>query len=262
VEEMSTVNDTSKYVYCIIESAEPLIFAAVPIGGGQRVFTVHYQDLAAVVSESNLKKYTVCREHAIAHQKVLEAVLSERTLLPVRFGTVTETESDVINFLLKPRYKELKTLLKHMNDKNQYGLRVLWSDEKQVFKEILEENSDIKKLKNRLSQIPTHLSLNQQIELGHMVEAALMEKKEVCQSRVMKPLSKIACEVKENDLYGNHMFVNANFLIEKSRQDEFDAMINTLAESYGSGVLFKYIGPIPPYNFVEIIVNLKDVRLC
>ncbi|WP_215832333.1 GvpL/GvpF family gas vesicle protein [Pelorhabdus rhamnosifermentans] len=259
---MSTVNGTGKYVYCIIESAEPLTFAAVPISGGQRVFTVHYQDLAAVVSESNLKKYTVNREHVIAHQKVLEAVLSERTLLPVRYGTVTETENDIIKFLLQPRYKELKGLLKHMNDKNQYGLRVLWSDEKQVFKEILEENYEIKKLKNKLSKITARRSLDQQIELGHMVEAALIEKKEVCRLGVMKPLSKIACEVKENELYGNHMFVNANFLIEKSRQDEFAGKINALAESYGSGVLFKYIGPIPPYNFVEIIVNLKDGRLC
>lgn len=256
MKEMRTVNDTNRYIYCIIKADQPIIFAAQPIGNGQKVFTVHYQDLAAVVSEADSKKYTVNRENAIAHQKVLETVLAEHTLLPVRFGTVTENESDIIASLLKPRYGELKAMLKNMNDKKQYGLRVLWADEKQVFKEILEENPQINKLKKKLSKTPALISLNQQVELGHMVEDALMAKKEACRSGVMKPLSKIACEIKESELYGNQMFVNDNFLIEKSRQEEFDAKINTLAESYGSGVLFKYIGPIPPYNFVEIIVDL------
>jgi len=253
---MRKVNDNNRYIYCIIKAAQPLIFAAKPIGGGQKVFTVHYQDLAAVVSEADSKKYTVNRENAIAHQKVLETVLAEHTLLPVRFGTVTKNESDIIASLLKPRYGELKAMLKNMNDKKQYGLRVLWADEKLVFKEILEENHQIKKLKNKLSKTPAQISLNQQVELGHMVEEALMAKKEACRFGVMKPLSKIACEIKESELYGNQMFVNDNFLIEKSRQEEFDAKVNALAESYGSGVLFKYIGPIPPYNFVEIIVDL------
>ena len=40
------------YVYCIIEANEPRDFGTIGIGGrGDEVYTVHYRDLAAVVSE-------------------------------------------------------------------------------------------------------------------------------------------------------------------------------------------------------------------
>jgi hypothetical protein len=43
------------YVYCIIESAEPRSFGKIGIGGrGDEVYTVHQEDLAAVVSRSPL----------------------------------------------------------------------------------------------------------------------------------------------------------------------------------------------------------------
>jgi len=41
-----------KYVYCVIQSADPLRFGAAGIGdNGTEIHTVHYRDLAAVVSE-------------------------------------------------------------------------------------------------------------------------------------------------------------------------------------------------------------------
>src|SRR6266850_306345 len=40
-----------KYVYCIIRSDRPRDFGSIGIGGGQRVYTVGFNDLAAVVSD-------------------------------------------------------------------------------------------------------------------------------------------------------------------------------------------------------------------
>ena len=44
-----------KYVYCIIRLDKPKDFGSVGIGGGQRVYTVHYRDLAAIVSDTLLR---------------------------------------------------------------------------------------------------------------------------------------------------------------------------------------------------------------
>ena len=44
--------DGGKYVYCIIRSDRNREFGAIGIGGGQTVFTVAFQDLAAVVSDT------------------------------------------------------------------------------------------------------------------------------------------------------------------------------------------------------------------
>jgi len=44
------------YVYCIIESEEPRTFGKIGIGGrSDEVFTVHYRDLAAVVSHARFR---------------------------------------------------------------------------------------------------------------------------------------------------------------------------------------------------------------
>ena len=41
-----------KYVYCIIRSVRQREFGGIGIGGGQRVYTVQHNDLAAVVREA------------------------------------------------------------------------------------------------------------------------------------------------------------------------------------------------------------------
>src|SRR6266480_5198205 len=46
------------YVYCIIEASEPRTFGKIGIGGrGDDVYTIHYRDLAAVVSQAALQVY-------------------------------------------------------------------------------------------------------------------------------------------------------------------------------------------------------------
>src|SRR5258708_32557975 len=57
------------YVYCIIESGEPRTFGKIGIGApGDEVFTVHYRDLAAVVSRAPLVVYDPTRDNARTHE--------------------------------------------------------------------------------------------------------------------------------------------------------------------------------------------------
>ncbi|TME32837.1 MAG: hypothetical protein E6I66_04460 [Chloroflexi bacterium] len=59
------------YVYCIIECGEPRTFGKIGIGGrGDDVFTVHYRDLAAVVSRAALQVYDPTRENALTHARL------------------------------------------------------------------------------------------------------------------------------------------------------------------------------------------------
>ena len=72
-----------KYVYCIIRLDKPKDFGSVGIGGGQRVYTVHYRDLAAIVSDTPLVIYDPTREHVLAHEFVNETVMREFTVIPM-----------------------------------------------------------------------------------------------------------------------------------------------------------------------------------
>ena len=60
-----------KYVYCVIRSEEPLRFGAIGLGAvPAEVSTVHYKDIAAVVSDTPLEVLDATRENVLAHERV------------------------------------------------------------------------------------------------------------------------------------------------------------------------------------------------
>src|SRR5205085_8245244 len=91
--------DGGKYVYCIIRSDRQHDFGSIGIGGGQRVMTVAYRDLAAVVSDTPIVIYDPTRENVLAHEFVNETVMREFTVIPMSFGTVFRSEDDVTELL-------------------------------------------------------------------------------------------------------------------------------------------------------------------
>src|SRR6266850_8474180 len=119
------------YVYCIIECGEPRTFGKIGIGArGDDVFTVHYRDLAAVVSRAALQVYDPTRENALTHEHVNEVVMIDNgfTPVPMSFGTLFKTEEDTTEFL-KDTYDALRDVLQKMKDKLEFGLKVNWDRE-------------------------------------------------------------------------------------------------------------------------------------
>jgi hypothetical protein len=51
------------------------------------------------------------------------------------------------------------------------------------------------------------------------------------------------------------MILNAAFLVEKAREPEFDAAIQALDAEMNNLMTFKYIGPLPPFNFVDLVIS-------
>ena len=81
--------EEGKYLYCRIENSNARNFG--PIGIGDRedeVTNIPYGELSAVVSSIPMSKYVVSRETMAAHEKVLEEVMKDCTVLLVRFYTV------------------------------------------------------------------------------------------------------------------------------------------------------------------------------
>jgi len=197
----------------------------------------------------------------LAHEKVLEAVMREYTLLPVRFGTVTNPVSSTqdIQKLLASRYEEFMMLLEDMADKVELGLKAFWRDEKAVFQEIVAENAGIRGLLASLSNKPSEIVRFEGIPLGQMVKEALDQKRRQEAARVLRPLRGIALRVRENATLVDRMILNAAFLVHKTRVADFDEAVGRLDEELGPRIAFKYVGTVPPYNFVNIVVNWQEV---
>ena len=254
--------ELGKYLYCIIPCQEERSFNAVAIGSEDgRVYTMCHTGLAVVVSDSPVKQYESTRQNMMAHERVLETVLRETTLLPVRFGTVTDSTSppQSIRKLLASRFAEFKKLLSEIEGKVELGLRVFWRDEKAIFEEIVAENTDIRRLRDSLSGKSAAATHFDRIHLGEMVQAALNRKRVSEATMILQPLHRLAHDVRENEVLGNRMIVNAAFLVDSRREPEFDQEVSKLDERLRERTVFKYIGSAPPYNFVNIVVDWKEL---
>ncbi len=51
---------------------------------------------------------------------------------------------------------------------------------------------------------------------------------------------------------GEAMFANLVFLIDKSKESEFDQAVQQIGESHQQEADFKYIGPSPAFHFVDL----------
>jgi len=245
--------DSKKYFYCIALTKEQRVFNIPGMDGTSRVYTVNFNDLAAVLSDSSVERYSLSRQNLLAHQKVLEEVMKEFVLLPVKFGTQAKNVEDILKVLTK-RYSEFKQSLEYFTGKNQMSLKVLWTDMSEVYREITNSDPTVKKISEE-ARAGRVSSRNDLIEIGQYVEQKLTEKKETERENVVRGLKKYARLVNLKDNYGDAMFVNGDFLIDQDKQELFDGQLNQIAQLYGARAYFKYIGPMPPYDFIQIFVD-------
>lgn len=245
-------------MYSIIAAQAPEKFGPIGIGGrGDECRTVHHEGLAAVVSVSPAKKYKVSRDNLLAHEKVIEAVMRAHTVLPVRFGTIAANEEKVKKILAQ-EYDRFLDLLNKMEGKRELGVKALFKEEA-IFKMILDKYGDIRALKEQIAPLPAVNTHFQRAEIGRMVEVALQKEKDARQAVLLDALTPLALEVKTNGLYGDMMILNAAFLVEQSREPEFDRKVQELADQDGAAVKYKYIGTVPPFNFVNIEISTADL---
>ena len=248
-----------KYIYCIIGTKQERNFGPLGIGGrGDEVLTIGYDDLSMVVSSHFLTKLVVNRENMLAHEKVIEEVMKEfDSVLPVRFSTIASNADEIRN-LLDRRYREFRNLLKDMDHKVELGVKGIWRNIGIIFKEITEENREIKKLKEKIQNDIGKKNTQAKMEVGKMVEKALAKKKDIEAEGIVDALRRTAFDCKLNKTTGDEMFINAAFLVDKGREKEFDNIMDDLSEEYKDRIKFMYAGPLPVFNFVNITIYPEE----
>ena len=243
-----------KYVYCIIKSERPLSFGALGIGNEPaNVQTVHYRDIAAVVSNTPMVVQDPTRDNVLAHQRVNETVMQQHTVIPMSFGTVFKTDDDIME-LLRSAYDAFTDVLNKMQDKFEFGLKVLW-DRDQIIREIEEQDEDIRRLKGEISSQKgsTYFA---RMQYGRLIDAALQSRSERYVAEIFEALRDVSVASRSNKPIGDRMIMNAAFLVARDTEQAFDARVKDIGSKYDK-LTFRYTGPWPPYNFVNIRLKLE-----
>jgi len=249
-----------KYVYCIT-AAQPDGEQVRKTGiDGADVYSLCFNGLAAVVSDTPAKKYPVAREHLILHEAVVEEIMKNRAVLPVRFCTIADDEQMVMKILAR-EHDRFIDLLREIDGKVELGLKAVFK-EGAIYRDIVADYDEIRIKKEEIEKNTDVYGRQKLMEIGAMIENALEQEKTRFKEHILKSLEPFSVKFKVNKTYGERMIINASFLVDKAKENLVDLRVNELNDRYGTKITFKYVGPLPPFNFVTVTIATGGYATC
>lgn len=206
--------------------------------------------LAALVTDAPADGIEPTRRNMLAHTALLERAMARATVLPMRFGTIAP-DAPTLSRCLANHAPAFRGALDAIAGRVELGVKASWKDGI-VFREIVEQDSALRSLRDRLRTRPQAETYHDRIELGRRVEAALAARRAEEATAILQALSPLAeaeaglKEVEES------MILNRAFLVPRAQEAAFDAAMQDLATAHGERIAFRYVGPVPPYNFVRL----------
>ena len=239
-----------KYIYGIMEEPEPRAFSFSGVGNAE-VYTINHRELAAVVSDTPLEEIDPTRQNVRAHTVVQDELLKNYTLLPMGFGMIAGSKDDALK-LLEKNYQGLTRELVRLAGKVEVELKVFW-DQETMIKELQGRSEELTRLKAKINDAPSPIEAQRLlIEAGQLVERIVLDWKARYADRVYTVLKGLSIDAKLNSPLGIKNVLNASFLVERGKEDNFQKEVFKLDSQYQGKVNFKYIGPLAPYNFVNV----------
>lgn len=242
------------YLYCVVQGELARSLAGEVGLVDTAVYSLSHDGLTVVLSDVPEASYEQTRRNMLAHTRIQELVLAQQEILPVRFNTVAPTKQAIYDKLLIARHDELVGLFGTIHGRVELGLKAYWYEER-LFDDVLAENEPIRVLRDQLQGTSEAESYYERIRLGEMIEAAIDAKRERERAQILDKLVPLAEKHRLSHIGTERMVLNASFLLPRAREKLFDTAVEELDQALGQRMKFKYIGPVPPYNFVNLIVH-------
>lgn len=239
-----------KYIYGIIEEPQSRRFSFSGVGD-TKVYTLNYQELAAIVSDTELQEIDPTRRNVHAHAVVQDELLRDYALLPMGFGMIANNEDEVLK-LLEKNYQGLVSEIKRLVGKIEAELKVFW-DQEAMTKQLQGESQELAKFQAKINAASSPIEArNLLLQAGMQVERVALSWRDKYAQRVYDILRKLSFDARLNNPLGIKNILNASFLIDRHKEGEFKEEVYRLDSEYQGKVNFKYVGPLPPYNFVNL----------
>jgi Gas vesicle synthesis protein GvpL/GvpF len=217
----------------------------------QPVELVERGELAALVSDAPRVPVKASRRNLMAHSRVLQSVIGERCVLPMRFGVAMPDRDAVAEELLGENAGWLTSQLNVFETYVELDVRALCRED-DLLRAVVTERPQLAELRESLRGRPGPATHYERIRLGELVASAVAEKREEISGRVVDALGPLAAATKPTDPLHEEMLASLAFLVDRGRVREFDAAVETLDRGLADEIRLQYVGPLPPHNFVDV----------
>jgi Gas vesicle synthesis protein GvpL/GvpF len=239
------------YLFCAIQEKVPKKFGTVKLNERiSGVYTIHYNNVAMVVSKVS-GEVLPARNNLMAHQKIISEVMKQYSVIPMSFGNVFHSKNDVL-LIMEHLNEEFEKLFSHLENKMEVGLKVI--PKKEWIEQEMKNNPLLNEWKSKQKD---QANFYEQIQLGEQAQNFILNLEEKVSTEIFEALLELAEAGKQNKTIPGKTLLNAAFLVDIAHEASFDNKVNELYELWRDKAEFKYSGPWPAYNFVNITLRIE-----
>lgn len=266
---------TGVYLYCFTRAGAARKIAAAGVDERSVVTALEGSAAAAVVSTIAIQDFAgdgaaadvqdpqqlVLR--ACRHEQVIEEVMREAPVLPVRFGTVFSS-GQLLEEFLAGKEQEVARILDHISDKEEWAVKG-FLDSTRARDWLMASDPALAESRRCLPEAPGARYL-QQKRLDARADEAVRSWRRQLVGEVwtrLEPHVVDACALRPQpgNLTGRNdeMVLNVAYLMLKGNLDAFRKEVEAVGSAYAQqGLTLELTGPWPPYNFCPPLREGQD----
>lgn len=241
---------TRYYLYGIFPAPGPQGLSLQGLDN-EPVNTHQLGDFVFLYSNACQKRYLASRNNLLTHERVLETAMQHgyHTLLPLQFGLAVKDWDQVQQDLVSPYQAAMVDLFQRLKGCREVSIKVLWEPTAEL-ERLMVENDDLRHQRDQLEG--TQLSMEQVIQIGQRIEAALEDRKQAIVDQFRQALAPLAKDAIENDPLTDTMIFNAAYLIPWEAEADFSHAIHDVDATFGDRLRIRYNNFTAPYNFAQL----------
>ncbi|MCW3819410.1 GvpL/GvpF family gas vesicle protein [Micromonospora sp. DR5-3] len=233
-------------VYALVRSTHPLPERLTGIGkpAGQ-VRLVGAERVAAVVSQ--IGDQALHDDDAIGYLDVLQALIENGPVLPIRFGTLAPDDDAVRTEILAPLGEQGASRLDQLDGLVEMQLKLI-ADQDAELRDLLASSPPLRRLVGQVKAGAADVSVH--ISVGEQVTQGLAERRAALDAQVAGRLKPLALD--HGSRTGDDVTVLTQYyLVRVDDLERFDAAVQELLEDLGDRYTPEYVGPLPPLDFAD-----------
>ena len=212
-------------------------------------YVVHGSVAAALVThDAGAPARELLREHVA----LIERVFDEGPILPARYGTLVADRATLVDVFLAPHEEELAAALDEVSGRAEVHVRIE-QDEDGAVAEVIRRDPALRELAQSLLADDDTSPYSGRVRLGERIARAVAELTEADANAVVAMLSPLAVSVRGSAPGDSAVVLDASYLIDLDRYDEFDSKVGEVIETLAGRARVTALGPQAPYSFADLL---------
>ena len=246
----------SKLIYAIllVKHNDSKLFDTVSSLKGYADSTLHIiqlNKLAAIVCNITADVLTKDLPNVLAYASIIESLLINYTLLPMRFGSIIESNNQVFTMLIK-NASNFENKLLRLENKSEFGIKINFESDR--LKTAMELKASLQGIELESHTIKAASSIFRQYVEKKLVIHRVEEQYSTFKEQILVKIGEHLVQLNASFLFDKHgassKLIDTYVLMEIDKKEALINLVNLLQLEFTS-INFTLTGPWPPYNFVD-----------